>query len=380
MKSQDTHVVLAALLCFSSGWMLGCKQSKATQDPGQQPYLATGTPASSTLFSVPGTRGIATITLKSVPVPNYLFLPAQIEADPTRVVHVFTPAGGRITEMEVRPWDQVEKGQTLAILESSDLARAVADYHKALIDSRVKQEALARATYLFAHSAIAQKDLQQAQGDAQVAAAEVQAARAQIQVFGMDPDHASMQLRVVAPRAGVILEVGAAEGEFSNALAAPQPLCTIADLSTVWAVGDIYEKDLTAARVGEAAQLKLDAYPGQVWSGRVSVVSDAVDPSTRTLHVRVVLANSGTRLKPGMFGTIRLLRSSENAIVVPMTAVIREGNSSYVFVSKGSRRYERRYVTLGQSLGDALVITGGLNSGETVVTQGVLLLRNASQN
>jgi cobalt-zinc-cadmium efflux system membrane fusion protein len=282
--------------------------------------------------------------------------------------------------MKVRPWDRVEKGQTLATLESADLSRAVADYHKALADDQVKQEELKRSEDLLAHHAIAVKDYQQAQADAESAQAELDAAREQIRVFGMDPDHASTELRLAAPRSGVILDVGAAPGEFSNALAAPQPLCTIADLSTIWAVGDIYEKDLLATRAGESAQVTLNAYPGQHWSGHVGVVSDAVDPNTRTLHVRVVLANPGTRLKPAMFGTIRLLRSSGQGILVPTAAVIHEGNAAYVFLGVGNGHYERRSVALGRTQGDSLEITSGVKSGDTIVTQGALLLRAASQS
>jgi cobalt-zinc-cadmium efflux system membrane fusion protein len=381
MKRKFGAATAAGILSVSLGLLLpGCRETGAKQNSA--PALSAANRASShtEYVAAPGATGITTTTVQLSAVPNYLQLPAQIEADPTRVVHVYPPAGGRIIEMKVRPWDHVEKEQTLAVLDSSDLARAVADYRKALIDNQVKQKALERATYLYAHSAIAQKDLQQVQGDAEMSEAEVQAARTELHVFGMDPDHAGPELRVVAPRSGVILDIGAAQGEYSNALAAPQPLCTIADLSTVWAVGDIYEKDLTAARPGELAQVTLDAYPGQTWKGRVSVVSDAVDPNTRTLHVRVVLANPGTRLKPAMFGSIRLLRSTTKGIVVPSTTVIREGNMAYVFVSKSNGRYQRRSVTLGRAIGESVEIEHGLKAGDTVVTQGGLLLREAAEN
>ena len=131
----------------------------------------------------------------------------SIEADPTRVVHVYPPTGGRIVEMKVRPSDHVEKGQLLALLESNDLSRAVADYHKAKVDAEVKQGALARAEDLLAHNAIAQKDYQQAQGEAKIAQAELEATAQLIRVFGMDPEHASTELRVVAPRSGVVLDL-----------------------------------------------------------------------------------------------------------------------------------------------------------------------------
>jgi len=378
MKSKYARAAAAVVLCVGVGMALpGCRDSGAHQAAAAQ---SASSSTASNEYVAPDASGIVTATVKLTAIPNYVELPAQIQADPTRVVHVFPPAGGRITEMKVRPWQHVEKGQTLAILQSSDLARAVADYHKAQIDNQVKQKELQRAEYLYAHSAIAQKDLQQAQGDAETAQLEVQAARSQVQVFGMDPDHAGEQLRVTAPQSGIVLDIGAAQGEYSNALAAAQPLCTIADLSTVWAVGDIYEKDLSVVRTGEPAQVTLDAYPEQTWNGRVSAISDAVDPATRTLHLRVVLENQGTRLKPAMFGSIRLLRSTSEGIVAPSTAVIREGNTAYIFVAESNGRYVRRSVVLGRTLGNSLEITSGIQPGDAIVTQGALLLRDAAEN
>jgi cobalt-zinc-cadmium efflux system membrane fusion protein len=364
------------LLGFSLGIALGgCGDSSSS---AQSPTSSSAGGASSTEYVAQDARGIQTMTVRTTAIPEYLDLPAHIEPDPTRVVHVFAPAGGRITEMRVRPWDRVEKGQTLAELESSDLARAVAEYHKAMVDNQVKQNQLKRAQDLLDHKAISEREYQQAQGDAQQSAAEVEAAREQIQVFGMDPDHASTQLLVKAPRSGVILDVGAAPGEFSQALSASAPLSTVADITTVWAVGDVYEKDLAVARSGEAAQVTLNAYPGQSWTGRVAVVASAVDPTTRTLHLRVVLPNADLRIKPAMFGMIRLVRSTAQGIAVPATAVVREGNDSYVFVSRGNGRFERRAVKLGRTIDANLEILSGLNAGETIVSEGALFLRSAA--
>ena len=369
------------LLGLSAAFLAaGCGGSAGTGAQSQADSGAADSAAGSGQYVAPDARGIETVTVKDSPIPEYLELPAHIDPDPTRVVHVFPPATGRIVEMKVRPWDHVQKGETLAVIESADLARAVADYHKAQTDNQVKQDELARARDLYEHHAIAEKDLQQAQGDAQMSAAELASTRDQIRELGMDPDHASNQLNVVAPQSGVILDVGASPGEYSNALAAPAPLCTIADISTVWAVGDIYEKDLVAAKTGQEAQVTLDAYPGQTWVGRVSDVSDAVDAVTRALQVRVVLANPKGELKPSLFGTIRLLRSSSPGILLPSDAVIREGNDAYVFLGIGNNRYQRRNVTLGRSIDGSLEIVSGLNPGDTVVSEGALLLRAAPQD
>jgi len=359
--------------------LAGCgNASTSAQSPTSTTAGNASTQAPGSEYVAQDAKGIQTMTVRKTAIPDYLDLAAHIEPDPTRVVHVFAPAGGRIVELRVRPWDRVEKGQTIAELESSDLARAVADYHKALVDNQVKQKQLAREQDLLDHKAISEREFQQAQGDAQQAAAEVEAAREQIQVFGMDPDHASTELLVKAPRSGVILDVGAAPGEFSQALSASAPLSTVADITTVWAVGDIYEKDLQATKSGEPAQVTLNAYPGEKWMGRVNVVSSAVDPVTRTLHLRVVLPNADLRIKPAMFGSIRLVRSTAQGIELPATAVVREGNDSYVFVAEGNGRYQRRDVKLGRSVDGNLEILSGLNEGDTVVSEGALFLRSAS--
>ena len=375
MNSGLRFLGLAAVLALA-----GCGSGSNTNATAPPPAGTNSAAAADGEYIAPDAKGVQTITVGQAPIPDYLELPAHIEPDPTRVVHVFAPAGGRIVEMKVRPWDRVEKGATLALLDSSDLARAVADYHKARVDNEVKQKALTRANDLFEHHAIAEKDFQQAQGDAQMSQAEMDAAREQIKVFGMDPDQATTQLRVAAPRSGIVLDVGAATGEFSTALAAAAPLCTIADISEVWAMGDMYEKDFTSAKPGEAAQVTLNAYPGQHWSGRVGVVSGEVDAATHTLHLRVVLPNPDGRIKPAMFGSIRILRSSTTGILVPASAVIREGNHSYVYIGKGNSHYERRDVTLGRTVDASMEVVSGLRAGDTIVSEGALLLRSAGQS
>ena len=365
----------ATLVAF--GLLAGCSRNSASSGTA----AAQGAqPQPSADYVAPDTKGIAIMVVRTSSVPDYVEITAHIEADPTRVVHVYPPAGGRIIEMRVRPWDHVTQGQSLALIESSELSRAVADYHKAIADNEVKQKALARAQDLFDHQAIAERDFQQAQADSKMSQADLAAAQEQIRVLGMDPDQASTELRLNAPRAGVVLDVGAAPGEFSNALAAPAPLCTIADISTIWAVGDIYENQLTAAKEGEPARVTLNAYPGRAWTGRVSVVSGAVDPVTRTLHLRVVLPNADEQIKPAMFGSIRLLRSTSAGILVPASAVVREENAAYVFAQTTPNHFQRRDVTVGRTVDGSLEITKGLKEGDAIVSSNPLLLRAAAEN
>ncbi len=321
-------------------------------------------------------KGVATAPARLKTIGDFLEVAARIQADPTRVVRVFPPVGGRLLTVQVRPGDHVRQGQTLAVLESSEISAARADYQKARADAAVKENALRRASLLFENQVLAEKEYQQAQADAEVAQAELGRARERLRILGVEPEGSSDQLRVPAPRAGVVLDIGAAPGELSRSLDSPAPLATLADLSTVWVIGDVYEKDLASVKVGQPADVTVNAYPGERFTGKVVALSDTVDPATRTLKLRVALANPGWRLKPEMFASIRLLRAAKACVVVPASAVVREGDSSYVFVERSPGRFERRSVTLGKAVGDSeLQVTSGLKAGEVVVAEGALLLR-----
>jgi cobalt-zinc-cadmium efflux system membrane fusion protein len=338
-------------------------------------------------------KGVKTTTVKASAIPEYLQIPGSVTPDPTRVVHVFAAAGGRLLEMAVRPWDHVEQGQTLAVLESSDVSRAVSDQAKASTDAQVKKKALDRAADLYAHHAIAEKDLEQAEADWRMAEADEKATLSALHLLGVSPANLGVnpdtlgvtpetganQLSVKAPRSGIVLEIGATSGEMSKSLDAPQPLCTIADLSTIWVEGNAFEQDAKMLRTGAAAKVTLNAYPGRSWMGRVGVISDVIDPATRTLKVRVVLANPDVTLKPNMFATVWLLRATTQGIEIPATAVIREGAKSYVYVAAAAERFERREVTLGRTENDQVQVLMGLKAGEVVVSDGALLLRETPQ-
>jgi membrane fusion protein, heavy metal efflux system len=276
----------------------------------------------------------------------------------------------------VRPADHVKQGQVLAILASSDVAAARAVYRQAQADAQVKRQALERARLLYENHVNALRDYQQAQADAAMAAAVLESAAERLQLLDVDTAASSDQLSVPAPRAGVVTDLSAAPGEYAKSLDNANPLCTIADLSTVWAVGDLYEKDLASVRLGDSADVSTNAYPDDRRRGRIAAISSSVDTTTRTLKVRVVLANPGLRLKPDMFATIRVVRAVRLAVVVPQSAVVRDGTSAYLFVRISPGRFERRAVTLGRDTERRLVeVTAGVAAGDTVVVEGAELLR-----
>lgn len=358
MKRAWLITALAAAL----GVLAGCGKSSDAR------AAAPAQPSQSSLVKI--------ATVQPQTITDSIELAAKVQADPARLVHVFPPAGGRVTAIEVSPGDHVRQGQTLAVLHSSDIASARADYEKARIESDRSRRDLKRASLLFDHQVMPEKDYLDAKAAAQTAETELARTRQHLVLLGVPVDGSSDQLRVTAPRPGVVLDLGAAPGEFNKALDAQQPLCTVADLSHVWIVADVYEKDLATVHPGAPAQISVNAYPGRTWTGRIDSVSGAVDPNTRTVKARIVLPNTDTTLKPEMFATIRMDRGQRQAILLPTTAVTHEGSIASVLVKNANSKFDTREVKLGPGNGQQVEIVAGLNPGEEVVTQGSELLRD----
>ena len=319
---------------------------------------------------------IKTTKVELQPVADTLDLAAKVQSDPARVVHVFPPAGGRVTAIQVTPGERVRKGQTLAILQSSDIAGARADYEKARIEAERSARDLKRASLLYEHQVMPEKDYLDAQAAKQTADAELARTRQHLSLLGVPLEGSSDQLHVTAPRGGVVLDIGAAAGEFNKALDAQQPICTIADLDHVWIVADVYEKDLATVRPGAPVEITVSAYPGRVWRGKINSVSGALDPTTRSAKAKIVLLNNDLLLKPEMFASIRLKRGQHDAIVLPTSAITHEGNTASVLVRNSDDKFETREVKLGPGNGQRVEVAAGLNSGEQVVVEGAELLRD----
>ena len=324
----------------------------------------------------PTTAPVRYVKVVQQTVPETLDLAAKVQADPTKVVRIFPPASGRVVAIEVKPSGQVRRGQTVAILNSSDVASARSDYVKANIEADRTARAMERQELLFEHGAAAEKEYIDARAQSEAARAEVTRARQRLELLNVNPSTTTDLVPLVAPASGIVLDVNAAAGEFSKSLESANPLITVADLNTVWIVGDVYEKDVSKVGRGKAVTVTLQAYPGERWNGRIDAVSGALDPTTRTLKLRIVLPNPGQRLKPDMFGTIHVNTGLHQALVVPVAAIIREGDVSTVFVNNAGKP-EQRTVTVGQAVDGHVEILSGLREGEEVAAQGAELLKGA---
>jgi membrane fusion protein, heavy metal efflux system len=266
-------------------------------------------------------------------------------------VPVISLANGRVIDIKARLDDNVKKGQLLFSVESPDISNAFDAYLKAVNDEQLANKAYIRAEDLYKHGAISQAMLEQAEDTEKDAKADMFAADQQLKIFGVNKDHPSPVINVYAPVSGVIIGQN-----ITNAAAAGVTLSgtatafTIADLSDVWILCDVYENDLSKVHLGQEAQIKLTAYPDRLLTGHVSDIGPVLDPSIRTAKVRIELANPGF-LKLGMFVTATLeSRNKLTHAVVPSSAILHLHDREWVFIPAGGKQFKRVEVNGGNML------------------------------
>lgn len=325
----------------------------------------------------PGKDVVDTVTVHPSQVTDRLNLPARLMANPTDVVHIYPPLSGRVLSLKVLPGQEVSKGQAIGTLQSNDAASARSDYEKAKIEAARADLQLQRAKELLQHEVMAQKDYDDLKALDDADHAELERTRQTLHNLGFSENDTSAELPIKSPISGVVLEVGTAPGELQRSLDNANAIATIADIDSIWAVGDLYPNDVGSVRRRQAVEVHVNGYPNEVRTGVIDNISDAVDPNTLTLKVRIVLSNPGHKFKPEMYATISVADLKREAIVIPSTAVIRDGVKNYVFVATPDHKYARRDVELGETHADTVEVTHGLQDGEQVVSTGTELLRQA---
>lgn len=320
---------------------------------------------------------IETVTVHRQPVSNQLILAARVMANPTTVVHVYPPISGRVVELKVLPGQEISKGQQIGTLQSSDAAQARSDYQKTKIEAARADLQLQRGKDLLQHQVLAQRDYDDLKALDDADHAELERARQALAILGFDVNSTSDTIPLRSPIAGVVLDVGTAAGELQRSLDNANAIATIANVDSVWVVGDLYPRDLSSIKTGQPANVSVTGYPGMTLHGVISNISDSVDPTSLTLKVRVVLSNPGHKLKPDMYATIAVTNQKGSAIVVPSTAVIRNGKDTFAFVMDSNNQPVRRDVTLGETHDTTDEVTQGLRDGDRVVSTGAELLREA---
>jgi cobalt-zinc-cadmium efflux system membrane fusion protein len=283
----------------------------------------------------------------------------------------------------VVPGERVKAGQPMLDVSSPDYSQLLDAYLKAADSFRLADKNYVRAQDLYQHHAIAERDLEQAESDRNQAQADLNAADQGMRILGIkNPADlakapASAQIPVLAPIGGEVVERLVSPGQVVQA--GQTQAFTISDLSTVWVLANVYQADLASIRSGDDVVVQTDAYPGN-FHGRISYVSPALDPNTRTLQARIIVDNPEEKLKRDMYCTVTVTAGTiSNAVAVPDASVLRDDNNQpFVYVAIGANQFGRRDVEIGQSQNGQTQIVKGISVGERVVGDGSLFLQFAN--
>jgi cobalt-zinc-cadmium efflux system membrane fusion protein len=326
---------------------------------------------------------VQVITVQPTTLTRTLRLTGAVAYNAFKTTPVITQVGGPVSRILVVPGQHVGAGQAMLEVSSPDYSQLLDSYLKAADSFRLANKNYARAQDLYQHQAIAERDLEQAESDRNQAQADLNAAEQGMKILGIkNPGGlakapSSAQIQVLAPIGGEVVERLVAPGQVVQA--GQTQAFTISDLSTVWVLANIYQADLAFVRDGEDVSVQTDAYPGS-FHGRISYVSPALDPNTRTLQARIVVDNPGEKLKKDMYCTVTVTAGSiADAIAVPDSSVLRDDNNQpFVYVATGANQFGRRDVETGQSQGGRTQILKGISVGEKVVGDGSLFLQFAN--
>jgi cobalt-zinc-cadmium efflux system membrane fusion protein len=302
-----------------------------------------------------------------------------VTADVEKSVPVVSLASGRVIAVYAKLGDDVTKGQLLLKVLSNDVANAFQTYGQAKADEALANKQLERAKLLYDRGAISLNELQVAEDTEEKAKVALHTSAQQIRTLGGEPDREDPVVNIYAPVSGTIVEQNVVQSSSVHTPDNQPNLFTIANLSTVWVICDVYENDLPAVRLGDTADVQLNAYPNRIFHGRVSNIGKVLDPNIRAAKVRIALANPGM-MRSGMFVTAMFygLHGKVYAIV-PSGAVLHLHDRDWVFIPVGNGQFRRTEVTGGKIADGRQEILSGIAPGGQVVSDALALSAESEQ-
>jgi len=365
-----SKLILKSLPCLIACLLLtACEKKFNPSDgaPNSSQIVQTG---DMSLVTVNKPDQFPLVTVDQIEAPAELKVTGTVNPDIAREVPVISLASGRVVDIKARLDDHVKKGDLLLKVQSPDITNAFDVYLKAANDEQLASKAYVRAKDLYAHGAISLGMLEQAEDTEKDNKADLTAAEQQLSTLGVSKDRPSSVVNVYAPISGVIVaqnvtNAAAAGVTYSGSSTA----FTVADLSVVWIICDVYENDIPKLQLGQTAEIRLNAYPDKVLTGHISDIGPVLDPSIRTAKVRIEISNPGI-LRLGMFVTATFKsKTNEVHAVVPASAVLHLHDRDWVFVPAGDNRFKRVEVHGGQMLpGTRQELFSGVSSGQQVVS------------
>ncbi|HML79030.1 efflux RND transporter periplasmic adaptor subunit [Geobacter sulfurreducens] len=325
--------------------------------------------------------GVVVAPAKKQRLAGVISATGKVEANADKIAHVSPRISGKIVTVKSSLGDSVAAGQVLVTLDSVELGESLNRYHQSKTKFTLAQSNMDRIKALVDKKIAARKEILQAETDYKTAQTELHTDEERLSLFGVSvadlqgDNHKKPILPVRSPIGGIITEKHAIVGELSDP---SKSLYTVADLSSVWVLVDIHEKDLVKVRRGQTATVIVGAFPDQKFRGRITYLADLVDEATRTVKARVEVPNPGRKLKPEMFATVELAMASDAppVLAVPEEAVQELDGKKLVFVAEKETEFEPRAVELGRASGGMVEVVSGLKEGERYAVKGAFTLKS----
>jgi cobalt-zinc-cadmium efflux system membrane fusion protein len=373
MKKILIWILLAAFLPA-----MGCGQGKADPKAEAPPPAQVERERDGGVVQVDHPEQIPLVTAVARNSRLELVVTGVVTPDISRNVPVVSLASGRIVEIRARLGDTVQKGQLLLSVRSSDVSGAYSEYRKAVADEELTRTQFERAKDLFAHSVISLNDLQIAQDTEEKAKVDVETTAEHLRLLGSDPDKPNGIVEIHAPVSGVITDQQVTDGASVQAYG-PNPF-TISDLSSVWVVCDVHENQLANVRLGDAAEIRLNAYPDQLFKGTISNIGAILDPNLRTAKVRMEVRNPGI-MRLGMFVTATFRGQKQvTHTVIPSTAILHLHDTDWVFAITPDKKFQRMEIVASVTLpGDMQEVVSGIQPGAQVVRNALTFQNTVEQ-
>lgn len=326
-------------------------------------------------------HGVVVVAAKQERLAGAISATGKVEVNGDRIAHVSPRIAGKIAAVSASLGDSVASGQVLVMLDSVELGEAINRYLQSKTRLSLVKNNLERVNALVEKKIAARKDILQAETDYQMVLAEMHTDEERLILYGLSPagldgsGHKRQLLSVRSPIGGVITEKHAIAGELADP---SKNLYTVADLSSVWVMVDINEKDLAKVRKGQNAVVTVGAFPDLNFPGRISNIADVVDDASRTVKARIEVQNTGRKLKPEMFASVELALPADAppVLAVPEDALQEMEGKKVLFVTENGTEFEPRSIELGRASGGQVEVTGGLKEGERYAAKGGFLLKS----
>jgi cobalt-zinc-cadmium efflux system membrane fusion protein len=380
-EARKGELYLGATLVLALS-LSGCSREPVKAAPGVAPAATVETVPDRNVVTVTNPERFPLAQALARHESDQILANGTVAADVSRSYAVNALSSGRVVDVKARLGDDVQKGQLLLTMTSPDMSQAFSDYQKFKASAALAKSQLDRARLLYSHGATPQKDLDVAEDTYNRANIDTQTAEERIRLLGGDPQHASSLIEIHAPVSGTIVEQNVTSAAGVKSLDNSPNLFTIADLSNVWIVCDVYENDLSRIHLGDRAEIELNAYPNRRLTGRVTNISKLLDPSTRAAKVRIELPNEAGILRPNMFATAHFVsQGTLTRTVIPSSAVLRLQDRDWVFVKLNDQKFRRTEVEAGPVNADKTQqVLSGLRPGDQVVTNALMFDREVQKS